>query len=134
VTPQSNRLHSRLFLWLPPAALAALLFYLSSKPLNLGQISVFGFDKIMHAGYFSIMGFFVMRAAIFDPLGLKAKSAFILAFVLCSAYGAADEFHQSFVPTRSVDPFDAAADAAGALLGAAVYLYFLKTRKGAAKS
>jgi VanZ family protein len=39
-----------------------------------------------------------------------------LAFLLPLAYGVSDEFHQHFVPGRSVDPLDVLADATGALL------------------
>jgi VanZ family protein len=41
-----------------------------------------------------------------------------LVVILVVLYGLLDEFHQYFVPGRTVDIYDALADAAGALLGA----------------
>jgi VanZ family protein len=40
-----------------------------------------------------------------------------LAAAITIVYGVTDEFHQSFVPGRSADAYDLAADAAGALAG-----------------
>ena len=40
------------------------------------------------------------------------------AWVIATAYGATDEWHQAFVPGRSADIRDWFADATGALLGA----------------
>ena len=45
-----------------------------------------------------------------------ALKAALLALLITAAYGAFDEFHQSFTPTRSVDIFDWLADAAGGTL------------------
>lgn len=39
-----------------------------------------------------------------------------LAFLIPLAYGVSDEFHQHFVPGRSVDALDVLADGTGALL------------------
>ena len=42
-----------------------------------------------------------------------------MAIILATAYGASDEFHQSFVPGRYADPRDILADFTGAVLGVA---------------
>ncbi|HAN99211.1 MAG TPA: hypothetical protein DCQ98_18075 [Planctomycetaceae bacterium] len=42
----------------------------------------------------------------------------LYAILLAAVYGALDEWLQSFVPSRSADPFDWLADVAGASLGA----------------
>jgi VanZ family protein len=52
-----------------------------------------------------------------------------------SAYGAIDEFHQSFVPGRDCNVWDWLADTLGAFLGAlAVMLLMIKTKPGEIKS
>jgi VanZ family protein len=45
-----------------------------------------------------------------------------LAAVLAAAFGVVDELHQAFVPGRDASALDVALDAAGALLGSALYL------------
>jgi VanZ family protein len=47
--------------------------------------------------------------------------AIMLAFLITSAYGASDEFHQSFVPNRSCDVLDWAADTFGGFIAATAY-------------
>jgi VanZ family protein len=41
-----------------------------------------------------------------------------------------DEFHQYFIPRRSVEFFDVIADAIGILIGLFLYHYFSRTVKG----
>jgi len=45
-----------------------------------------------------------------------AGATLLGAFVITVLYGVSDEFHQSFVPGRTPDVADVAADAAGAAL------------------
>lgn len=49
--------------------------------------------------------------------GVSASGA-MLAALLAAAYGLTDEFHQSFVPGRTAEARDVAADAVGAVIGA----------------
>lgn len=54
-----------------------------------------------------------------------------LAIVISAVYGASDEFHQYFVPTRSCDAADWAADVLGSIVGAflfATYNYWALKR------
>ena len=46
-----------------------------------------------------------------------------MTILLAAMYGVSDEFHQKFVPGRTPDVFDAAADTAGAC--AAMLLIFI---------
>lgn len=51
------------------------------------------------------------------------------AFVFSAAYGVLDEYHQSFVPGRSVEFYDFLADCGGALLYTAIF-WLVQRRNG----
>ena len=95
--------------WLPALAWMAGIFWLSSGTLpSTGGIEIP--DKVAHFGAWLILGALAWWAAA--PFG--RTQATLLAVVVSAAYGAADEFHQWFVPGRSSDVRDWLADAAGA--------------------
>lgn len=75
-------------------------------------------DKLEHAAYFTLGGllfFLGLRAA--RP-GMGCGSAAVFTVLFCSAVGALDEFHQSFIPNRSGNDWgDWLADTAGGLFG-----------------
>ena len=105
-------------LWGPVAAYMAFIFLVSAQPQPPlpSQIS----DKQGHSiGY---MGLAVtVGRALAGGLGRGASlPTAAAAWGIASAYGATDEWHQSFVPGRSSDIHDWYADSAGALIGAGV--------------
>ncbi len=109
---------------LPAIAWAFVIFLLSSIPASrLPKFAHLFNDKVVHASIFFVLGLLIylalepkVRTASFDWQRLIiATSAVIL-------YGVSDEFHQGFVPGRTVDVLDAAADALGGILSAFVIL------------
>ena len=50
----------------------------------------------------------------------------IWAFVVAAVYAALDEFHQSFVASRSASPIDVLFDACGAVIGLIIYSVIAK--------
>ncbi len=122
----------RLRPWVPVALYAALVFWLSSQsqPLPFLPTEIWSFDKLLHAGEYAVLGVLVARALAAG--GLSPARAFLWALLLASLYGASDELHQSFVPNRSCDPRDWAADTAGAAAGAALGARSLRPRKARA--
>ncbi len=121
---------------LAPWALAALgwaglLFWASSQPNPFPFVprSLFSHDKLRHAGAYAVLGALVLGAIV---RGRVAARAILLAALLATAYGATDEWHQAYVPTRDADPGDLAADAAGALVGAAAAAVILRRRRARA--
>ena len=105
------------FPFLALAAYMGLIFYLSSIPLELPEIAWDPSKFTLHIFEYIILGFLSFNA-------LRKSST---SFLLSSIYGITDEFHQSFVPTRTFSFSDMAADVIGSFLG--VVLCFLLLRK-----
>jgi VanZ family protein len=70
----------------------------------------------------------VLGALVRGAFGVRLRPwvGLSLAIAVGTAYGASDEWHQSFVPNRSSDSGDLAADAVGAAAGAAVAALILR--------
>ena len=52
----------------------------------------------------------------------KSRRLYLAAVLGAAAYAATDEFHQSFIPTRTASIYDVMIDTVGACLGLAFYL------------
>ena len=105
-------------LWGPVAAHMLLIFALSSVPrlpAPPGGLS----DKQAHALAYAVLALLLCRALAGGSLWRVTAGRAALAATLAIAYGATDEWHQSFVPGRESDLADLFADAAGAGLAAA---------------
>ena len=121
--------------WIPAGAWGAFLFYLSSLSYLPGVSSLPFNDKVAHFIAYTILGL----ALGWGGWGTAARSArrpggalisFILPLLLGVAYGASDEWHQSFVPGRDVSAGDFAADVAGILVGLLVIRWLTRRRTG----
>jgi len=116
-------------LFFTPAALYyTFIFYLSSRSHDI-KIDVLFFDKVIHIVEFALLGFllsFGYFMSLKSPLMVKA------VLIICSGIllGGLDEFHQYFIPRRSVEFFDVIADAIGILTGLFLYYYFSRSVKG----
>jgi len=106
------------------------IFFLSHQPGDSLYMPSFipGFDKIAHMGVYAVLATTVLYA--FQPeLRNGRMLIFLLATVaICFVYGIGDEFHQSFIPGRSVSAADVVADTLGAVV-ACIAWYFWKRRK-----
>ncbi len=100
---------------LPVVAYAGVIFLLSSRS-SLPAPAVVGFDKVAHFGVYGGLAFLAARGA--HGYGSTRLRAAVLGALLAAAYGATDEVHQSFVPGRTMELLDLAADALGAAAGA----------------
>ncbi len=96
---------------------AILIFYLSSQPSIDAPMLFPGQDKLFHLVVFGILGFLLMGTLQSSQNGYRQQQLWLVALVVM-LYGVSDEFHQHFVPGRSVDVYDVLADALGGLLGA----------------
>ena len=108
-------------------------FYLFTLPGNrLPKLTwfdkIYG-DKIVHAGIFTLL----VALFLLPFLKLSRKKIISTALLLAIAgivYGIAVEYIQgNFIPNRSFDTGDIAADTAGAFLPL-LYLYFTGNRRG----
>jgi len=109
---------NRLLLWAPVALLLAYEFYLSSQSvLPMPHIQIPQLDKVLHAGYYGLMGGCLVRAARFGE-GWSRRRTFWTVVLSALVYGILDEFHQSFVPMRDVEVGDVLADTFGGLMAA----------------
>lgn len=91
---------------------------LTSVPLPSTPVDdVRGIDKLVHVVLYGVLGFLVTRAAWERPRAWQPVAA---AFLGVLVWAALDEWHQSWIPGRSSDLLDLAADALGALAGTAV--------------
>ncbi len=106
--------------WGPAALWAAVLFLLSSFPQVPGTSWVGlipGLDKVGHFGLYFILGLALAWAGHrLDP-GRHRQIFHVVLVLVGVAYGASDEWHQSFVPPRDVEVMDWVADSLGVTLG-----------------
>ena len=86
--------------------------------------------KLGHLIAYAVLAALLWRA-------LRGQTAFpmkmwrpaLVALVVAAIYAAFDEFHQSFVPSRTASTHDVAIDIGGAVVGLAIYWAFALRRK-----
>jgi VanZ family protein len=116
----TTRVKSRLE-WIWPLAIAAMILLASSRS-TVASPRVTNFDKVAHFAAFGLLATLMCR------LGNGWRAAG-WAVAVASAFGASDEWHQSFVPGRFSDVFDWVADTLGALVAVTLYTGWLSYRR-----
>jgi VanZ family protein len=114
---------------LAPALWAVGLFALSSIPGGSPLLPHLfpGSDKIGHLGLYTIFGFLIARAGRWDWRNGRSARFWTLGVVgIAALYGASDEWHQSFVPNRSMSLEDWFCDVAGGAIGSIFWWVVLK--------
>jgi VanZ family protein len=107
-------------LWGPVLLVMALIFTASAQsqlPAAPGGLS----DKAEHGLAYGALGASLIRALAGGRSAAMSLRRILLATLLAALYGASDELHQRFVPDRTPDLLDLAADACGALAGALLF-------------
>ncbi len=116
--------------WMLTLAYCAFIFWMSSGPAPLPKpMSLFGMDKLLHAGAYGVLACIVLAGMRRSGRGWGRPALFLLPLLFASLYGVTDEIHQYFVPTRQFDPFDALANAFGAVLAAGAGLFLPMPRR-----
>ncbi|MFW6437542.1 MAG: thioredoxin [Armatimonadota bacterium] len=100
--------------WLPPIAWAGVILVGTSVPRVPGP-DIAGFDKVGHLVAYGILGVLLMRGFYYCQRLTYARAA-AWTLIAGGLFGALDEWHQSFIPSRSMELLDFAADFTGLVL------------------
>ena len=112
----TSRIIGPLILWLFP----------STSPETLAVVNVI-MRKIAHFSEYAILGFLAARAFRTSPHPAINRRWFWICIALVAVYALLDEYHQSFVPSRTASIFDSLIDIAGGI----TVLIFIRFRKDA---
>jgi VanZ family protein len=96
-------------------------FVLTSIPAPEIPVRVRHADKMAHLSAYAVMGFLCARWRREGGASQKGAALYALGFV--ALVGAVDELHQLFIPGRTTDVADWAADVAGGAIGIAFSAY-----------
>ena len=113
----TSRIIGPLVLWLFP----------NTSPETLAVVH-FITRKLAHFTEYAILGFLAARAFRMSPPAAIRSRWFLISLILVVTYALIDEYHQSFVPTRTPSIWDSLIDIAGGLTA----LLIVRRRKGAA--
>jgi VanZ family protein len=138
---------SRLRPWVPALLWAVLISYASSDTFSSSHTSViilpilrrllpfaspetlervhYFIRKMAHLSEYFLFSLFLFRGVRGNDRGWKLRWA-IWALAIAAGYSALDEFHQSFVPSRTASPWDSLLDTTGA--AAAQFVLWLWVR------
>lgn len=113
--------------WAPPIIWVAVILVGTSWPgVSLGPDGL-PLDKVAHFTAYAVLAALMLRATAAP----RSWAAFAVVLFAVAAFGAVDEWHQSFIPRRSMSFADWVADVSGALVGllAVRYVPFLSSRR-----
>jgi VanZ family protein len=95
-------------------AYCGLIFWLSDQPALPVPSLLPHQDKFAHAALFALLGWLSWQA--FGHWLREEIPLFLASLAFSALYGLSDEWHQSFVPGRTMDLLDWLADLAGILM------------------
>jgi VanZ family protein len=111
----TSRIIGPLVLWLFP----------NTSPASLELIHL-GVRKLAHLSEYALMGILASRAfRTSPPKTLFQRRWFLFSFCLVVGYALLDEYHQSFVPSRTASIFDSLIDTIGGLF--ALFVIWLRS-------
>lgn len=117
----TNYFNTQWLRWLPAILWASLIFWASSRPTSpIPTIPLPHADKGIHFIEFAVLCFLICWARQASGRGFKA--IVWPAILMTSAYGALDEYHQSFTPERTPEIADWMADTLGAVAASLLWL------------
>ena len=101
--------------WIPPLLWATFILVLTSIPgARLPRVGVEGLDKVVHFICYGVLAILALPAV--SGGGRRLRGAAVV-LVTIAIFAALDEWHQQFIPGRTMDLADWYADTFGALLG-----------------
>lgn len=107
----TSRIIGPLFRWLFPTI----------TPLALARIE-FLIRKAAHVSEYAVLAVLFYRAFVNTVFPSRRVLSAGVVLLSCAAYAASDEFHQSFIPSRTASLRDVMIDICGAM--AAIFLYW----------
>lgn len=113
--------------WTPPVVWVVVILIATSWPdLSVGPDEM-PLDKMFHFGAYAVLAALMVRASR-TPTHWGSVATVV---ALVALFGVVDEWHQAFIPGRSMSVADWVADATGALLGALAvrFVPFLTPRR-----
>lgn len=117
--------------WLPPLVWAGVILFGTSLPADAVPLQTSHIDKVLHFTIYTVFAFLLTRQISEDTSPWRAVLGAIL---VAAAFGAADEWHQRFIPGRSTELADWVADVSGATIGAMSYALFRALLRGRNRS
>ena len=103
--------------WGPVIACMGFIFYTSSVPGD-NVPSLFRFqDIVYHCVIYLALAYFFSRGLTQTVVKIHPVKVILFALLFGVLYGISDEFHQAFVPQRTVSGFDVFIDGVGSILG-----------------
>jgi VanZ family protein len=116
--------------WLPPLLWAGAMFVATSLPGSMLPRQIGPYDKVGHFFMYAVLAALLTLAA--SRRRVVARLV-VLTVLAVSAYGAADEWHQQFIPGRSMEFRDWVADSLGGVTGVLVgSLFILRSKRSQA--
>jgi VanZ family protein len=133
--------------WLPPFIWLGVIFVGSTEVMSAEQTSRFlvpflrwldpqisfatiaaihfALRKLGHLTEYAIFAALLWRALRWGTcLQAKMSILFLLAWLAAALFAVTDEFHQSFVPSRTASPIDIIIDICGAMIGLIICMMF----------
>ncbi|MDQ2969989.1 MAG: VanZ family protein [Acidobacteriota bacterium] len=91
------------------------------------------FDKLVHFGLYAVESFFLFLSVRWPGRPRFSLSRVFTLVGAMAVWGVADEVHQTWIPGRSCEAGDVAADVAGATVGALAASALFAGRRGATR-
>jgi len=106
----TSRIIRPLVLWLFPETSEATL-----------QTIHFAVRKLAHFTEYAVLGFLAARAFFTSSVAPLRRRWFVVALFVIVIYSLLDEYHQSFVPSRTASIYDSMIDTIGGFAGLLIY-------------
>lgn len=90
--------------------------YPTISPENLAELQ-FYVRKAAHISEYAVLAALLYRALVNTILMSRVLLSAAVVLLFCGLYAVSDEFHQSFVPSRTASARDVAIDGVGAIVG-----------------
>ncbi|MEM7263575.1 MAG: VanZ family protein [Planctomycetota bacterium] len=103
--------------WTVLVLYSGFIFYMSSREVLPRMPRFPHADKVFHCGAYCAWALTCATAVYRSRPSWSLRSIALVAALSGAAYGITDEIHQAYVPGRSADVWDWAADSVGASLG-----------------